>query len=82
MNITEARSLAEKYISDNIEPPDNDKYLIIDAGIKEVDDGWYFPYQTARFIQTRDIQYSVLGNWPVFVSKLGACLGPRRPDWP
>lgn len=79
INIIEAKILAEKYIKQEIDPPENDKYMIVDAGIKEADDGWYFPYQTVRFIESRDIEYSVLGNWPVFVNYQGVCLGPRRP---
>ncbi len=79
MNVTQAKVKAEQYITENFEPPENDAYAIVDAAIIEVADGWYFPYQTVRFIETRNIDFSVLGNWPIFVSKQGECLGPRRP---
>ena len=79
MDLEKARALAEQYIEENLRPTANGKYLIVDAGIQEVSEGWYFPYQTAKFIETRDIEYSVLGNWPIFVSKGGVCMGPQRP---
>jgi len=79
MDIGQARALAEKYINESIELPVGDKYVIVDVAIREVDGGWYFPYQTVRFVESGDIEYSVVGNWPIFVSKQGVCLGPRRP---
>lgn len=79
MNLQEAYALAKNYIANNLRPPDGDKYEIVDSGIRETDAGWYFPWQTARYIETRNIEYSIVGNWPIFVTKDGDCRGPCRP---
>ncbi|WP_417903628.1 YrhB domain-containing protein [Caldimonas brevitalea] len=63
----------------NVAAPPEDCYLIVDAGVIEDQDGWYFPYQSARFIETNDISYSVVGNCPIFVSKCGKTAELRRP---
>lgn len=82
MNRDEAKEVAARFIAENVPPPQGDNYLIVDAGIVEDPEGWYFPYQTARFIETRDIDYSVVGNWPVFVAKSGSVVELRRPVLP
>jgi hypothetical protein len=74
-----AKSIAEAFISANIEPPKDDSYQIMDSAIKEDAEGRYFPFQAKRFIKTRDISFSVVGNWPVFVSKDGVTVEQRRP---
>lgn len=79
MGVAEARKIAEKYLQEKMTPPKDDLYVIVDAGIREADGGWYFPYQTRRFIETGDIDYSVVGNWPIFVSHDGICHGARLP---
>jgi hypothetical protein len=80
MEMREAYVLAEAYLNKNIKAPPDDSYVIVESAIRESELGWYFPYQTARFIATRDIEYSVVGNWPIFVAKTGEVIGPRRPD--
>ncbi|RRD59055.1 hypothetical protein EII20_00940 [Comamonadaceae bacterium OH2545_COT-014] len=80
MKIQEAKKIAEKYISKNIPPPEGDEYKIIEEAIFEMTDGWYFPYQSKNFIETGNMNFSLVGNWPVFVSRSGVCTGPRRPD--
>ena len=42
---------------------------IIDAKTKEFDAGWVFTYQSVRFLETNDIQDSLLGGAPVFVPR-------------
>lgn len=79
MDVREARVLAEQYILDHIRPPAGDRYVIVDAAIKEIESGWYFPYQTARFVETHNIEFSVVGNWPIFITKSGEVVGPCRP---
>lgn len=79
MDLAKARLLAEQYLDEQLDPPDGTRYLISPAGIKEVEDGWYFPYQTDAYLQSGDINQSVVGNWPIFVSRGGEVLGPRRP---
>jgi hypothetical protein len=80
MERQDAKALAERYIQEQVGAPDGDRYVIVDAAIREVALGWYFPYQTARFVETRNIEFSVVGNWPIFVTKQGEVLGPRRPE--
>lgn len=79
MDLAEARQLAEKYINEQLVPPNGMRYLVAEAAIKDAEDGWYFPYQTDAYLQSGDINQSVVGNWPIFVSKGGNVLGPRRP---
>lgn len=80
MELSNARALAAQYIKSNMTAPEGDEYAIVDSAIKETEQGWYFPYQTVRFLKTRDLNYSVVGNWPIFVTKLGQVQGPKRPD--
>ena len=80
MDIWQAKEIAYKYIRDNIKPPDDDIYVIVDAATVEKDGGWYFSWQTKKYIDTRDINYSVVGNCPVFVSKDGRQI-ELRPYW-
>lgn len=82
MNIRDAKQFAISFIEARCQAPGGDRYLIVDAGVKEDSEGWYFPYQTERFLVTRDIRFSVVGNWPVFVSKDGRVVEPRRPPLP
>jgi hypothetical protein len=78
VDMNNAKSLAEAFISKNIDPPIDDCYQIIDSAIREDTEGWYFPFQSKRFIETRDMKFSVVGNWPVFVSKDGITVEQRR----
>lgn len=75
----DAHALAVKYLLENIPPPVNDSYTIIDSEVKEGDSGWYFPFQSARFVETQDFEFSLVGNWPILVSKSGEVMGPTRP---
>jgi hypothetical protein len=55
--------------------------LVIEK-IKEDEDGWYFPYQSKNYIETGDFDKSLVGNWPIFVSREGGFVGIRRPGMP
>ncbi|GAB2870771.1 hypothetical protein GCM10027093_03100 [Paraburkholderia jirisanensis] len=46
----------------------NDTAIICDA-TREFDVGWVFFYQSSRFLETGDIQHSLTGNAPLFVSR-------------
>ncbi|MBP4048559.1 hypothetical protein J9978_03465 [Chromobacterium violaceum] len=72
MKVEDALVMARDYIAKNIPPSSNGgRFVIVLDGIEEDDDGWFFPYQTEKFLETKDLQFSVVGNWPVFVSKDG-----------
>lgn len=78
MNINNARALAEQFLLKEIASP-GDKYpfAIVDSGIIEEEDGWYFPFQTKKYITTGNQDFSVVGNWPIFVTGDGR-VGQRR----
>ncbi|TGS04303.1 hypothetical protein EN834_08230, partial [bacterium M00.F.Ca.ET.191.01.1.1] len=42
---------------------------IIDEATQEFDVGWIFFYQSSRFLETGDVQDSLAGNAPLFVSR-------------
>jgi Immunity protein 35 len=79
VNVDQAKQLAELFISSKIVAPRGDRFIVVDAGRKEDAGGWYFPYQTEGFLTTRNLDLSVVGNWPVFVSKDGRTVELRRP---
>lgn len=45
--------------------------LIVESHVRENDDGCFFPYQSKEYLETMDINKSIIGNWPIFVSKNG-----------
>ena len=45
--------------------------LIVESHVRENDDEWFFPYQSKEYLETMDINKSIIGNWPIFVSKNG-----------
>ena len=45
--------------------------LIVESHVRENDDGWFFPYHSKEYLETMDINKSIIGNWPIFVSKNG-----------
>ncbi len=57
-------------------------YAIVTSKVKEEADGWYFPYQSEEFLRTGNFERSLVGNWPIFVSRDGRFVGPRRPGMP
>lgn len=58
------------------------EYDLVFSGVREEPDGWYFPYQSSEFIRTGDFSKSLVGNWPIFVSRDGRRVGPWRPGMP
>ena len=79
MTEDQAKKLAEAYISENMRSFDSEGGYVVYGDPDEDEEGWYFHYQTARYVRTNDINDSVVGNSPIFITKQGACLGPRRP---
>jgi hypothetical protein len=72
MTNDEAKGMAENFLLEKMPRSEKgDRFLIVDDGIIEEDDGWYFPYQTETFLRTRDLNSSVVGNAPIFVAKDG-----------
>ncbi|MBN3763395.1 YrhB domain-containing protein [Burkholderia sp. Ac-20365] len=45
--------------------------VVVDEYIQEFDVGWVFYYQSARFLETGEFGFSLVGNAPFFVSRVG-----------
>ena len=74
---SQAREMAEAFIKENIIIK-NDEYVIVDSDIYELEDGWLFPYQSAKYIKTGEHGFSLVGNGPIFVAKTGDLVEVRR----
>jgi hypothetical protein len=46
------------------------KPVLLDSKTEEFPEGWVFWYQSARFLETRDVGDSLVGNAPIFVSRV------------
>jgi hypothetical protein len=79
INFVAAKQLAVDYLERLSTEPEGVPYAIFDSLIREDEDGWYFPYQSASFILTGNFGDSLVGNWPIFVSRSGDYVGSRRP---
>ena len=79
LDLSAAKALAMKYLVEQQAMPEGVPCAIVDLKIVENDDGWYFPYQSIEFLKTGDFNVSLVGNWPIFVSRDGLHVGPRRP---
>lgn len=82
MDIHKARAIAEAYILEHMHPAEKDSYIIVDAGIITAHSGWYFPYQSRVFLGTGNIDFALVGNWPIYVDDSGRCAGGAIPDLP
>ena len=78
INLDTAINMAQTYI-DALKKEDNIEYVICDDEIFEDDGGWYIPFQPIKFIQSKNIEDLIIGNWPIFVSYQGKCFGMWRP---
>lgn len=74
-----AKKMALDYLMRLSSEPEGVPYAIFESLIREDEDGWYFPYQSASFMLTGDFGDSLVGNWPIFVSHSGDYVGSRRP---
>jgi len=77
-----ARQMAVDYLRRLSTEPEGVPYVLLDSRIREDEDGWYFPYQSAGFVATGNFGDSLVGNWPIFVDRVGDYVGPRRPGMP
>jgi hypothetical protein len=79
MDMRGARDLAERYIRDNAPPVDGDNYVIVDSATLDTEEGWYFYWQTSKFVETGDGNFAVVGSPPILIAKDGSFVGPARP---
>lgn len=80
LNFNSAKKLACRYLSELEARFGGVPCSIVESRIVEDERGWYFPYQSVEFLATGDIETSLVGNWPIFVSRDGLHVGPGRPD--
>ncbi|WP_043301305.1 YrhB domain-containing protein [Burkholderia paludis] len=45
--------------------------VVVDKYTQEFDVGWVFYYQSARFLETGEFGFSLVGNAPIFVGRVG-----------
>mgnify|MGYP000306832146 FL=1 len=77
INLDTAINMAQTYIDESLK--NDHEYTICDDEIFEDDGGWYIPFQPIKFIQSKKIEDTIVGNWPIFVSYQGKCFGMWRP---
>jgi hypothetical protein len=71
----EATKLMEDYIAEEQKFLDSEfqsaenKLVIIPEVIIERSYGWVFSYQPKRFLETGEVEYSILGNSPILIKK-------------
>jgi len=70
INYQEAKKIAVSFFG-QIEQEMEISLLIVESYVRENDDGWFFPYHSKEYLETMDINKSIIGNWPIFVSKNG-----------
>ena len=70
INYQETKKIAVSFLS-QIEQEMGIALSIVEFHVQENDDGWLFPYQSKEYLETMDINKSIIGNWPIFVSKNG-----------
>ncbi|MGK8893589.1 YrhB domain-containing protein [Burkholderia gladioli] len=80
LDLSDAKRLALEYLAEQQAQPGGVPCEVVDSRVVEDNEGWYFPYQSVEFLTTGDIDASLVGNWPIFVSRDGLRVGPRRPD--
>jgi Immunity protein 35 len=71
----EATKLMEDYIFEQQRfldpefPVIENELVIVPEAVIERSYGWVFSYQPKKFLETGEIQYSILGNSPVLIKK-------------
>lgn len=73
-----AKRMALTHLEQLSKASDGVTYALLESHIREESDGWYFPYQSEKYLLTGHFGDSLVGNWPIFVSRTGDFAGPRR----
>jgi hypothetical protein len=75
IDFNQAQKLMESYVIEQQQDMDLDvledgnNLVIVMEDIIEKNYGWVFSYQPRKFIETGEIQYSILGNSPILILK-------------
>jgi len=78
LNFADAKRLALQYLEGAQDEPGGVACALVETEITEDSDGWWFPFQSLEFLRTGGHGKSLVGNWPIFVSRDGLRVGPMR----
>lgn len=54
--------------------------VIVDDGVVETEVAWYFPYDSAAYVERGEVSAALAGNLPVMVRKDGSEVTFTSPD--
>lgn len=74
-----ARERAVKAIAVMAERQCLSDVVIVDSGVVETETAWYFPYNSAAYLERGDMRLALYGNVPVMVPKDGGEVTFRSP---
>ena len=75
----QARELVARQIeAKDVELPEGDELIILDAATIEKPWGWVFFYTSRLWHETRDIRYAIAGNAPYIVYRHDGSIHPTR----
>ncbi|MEU8111988.1 YrhB domain-containing protein [Micromonospora sp. NPDC048947] len=66
----EARLLAERFLDEQLRVRFPHEIVIVDSGIKKVDEGWLFPYDGKAYVESHDVREIMAGNIPLIVNEV------------
>lgn len=70
LTLAEAMEIARRQLDQmEVSCPGQEGFCLLPENIETFDVGWFFFYQSARFIETGDFADSLVGNAPLFVSQ-------------
>ena len=61
INYQEAKKIAVSFFG-QIEQEMEISLLIVESHVRENDDGWFFPYHSKEYLETMDINKSIIRN--------------------
>ena len=74
----EARSIAEKFLDENIRPRISHEVVIVDCAVEDRADCWFFPYNGRGYLERDDFTEIMAGNLPILVNKETGAVGYER----
>jgi hypothetical protein len=72
MDLGDARAQALAAVRKLAEAKDLGELMIVDVGVIETPEAWYFPYDSTAFVLRGDISSALAGNIPVRVARDGS----------
>ena len=57
---------------------DGNDAIVVDEYTQPFDVGWVFYYQSARFLETGEFGFKLVGNAPFFVSRLDGSISKQE----